>query len=153
MGIGKCIEMMDSAFAVYPDDEINERLYDGDFVVKLGDLRNESYPGREAHGILPIMVVGHKGMTREQWVEWVNEYGTAAYGAGYAARMVKEGIDFKELAPTAGMGRAIREGKGSFEDMSYDYILRAVNVVHLVEKWPPLYNVIATNMVGEEMSL
>ena len=51
------------------------------------------------------------------------------------------------------MGRAIREGKDRFEGMGYDYILQAVNVVHLVEKWPPLYNVIATEMAEEEMSL
>jgi len=122
-------------------------------IVKVCRLHNEEYPGRDAHGVLPVMVVGHQDMTEAEWGRWVKSNAMAPYGAAYATKLAMEGVDLKDMLPTAAIGRQMRKPGGSTESSRFDYINRAGYVLKLVEQWPSLYNAIAEEMGEERMTL
>lgn len=126
---------------------------DHGLLVQIVKLRNANYSGREAHGILPVFVVGHQNMSEDAWSGWVRAIGTGAYGPAYAERCVKEGIDLKEMTPTAPFGRAMRLTEGPRSPMGRRYLDQAAYILNVVEKWPNLYNLIAHEMGGMRMSL
>jgi len=119
-------------------------------IVKVARLRHDAYPGRDAQGVLPVFVVGHEAMDETAWNDWVREHGIAHYGAGYTERVIRDGIELKEMLPTSGFGRHMRRGA----QRNSGYVLNnAANLITAVEKWPGLYNLIATEMGEEEMTL
>jgi hypothetical protein len=122
-------------------------------IVKVARLHNEDYPGRGAHGVLPVMVVGHQDMTDAEWAGWVKANAAAPYGVAYAARLAMEGVDLKEMLPTAAIGRQMRKPGGGANYSHYQYISKAGYVLKLVEQWPSLYNLIAEEMGEERMTL
>lgn len=122
-------------------------------IVKVARLHNEDYPGRDAHGVLPVMVVGHQDMSEAEWAGWVKTNATAPYGVAFAARLATEGVDLKEMLPTAAIGRQMRMPGGGSNYNHYRYIDRAGYVLKLVEQWPSLYNLIAEEMGEERMTL
>ena len=125
-----------------------------DFIVKLLRLSHDAYPGRDAHGVMPLVVVGHKSMDESQWRTWVRENGVAHYGPAYVERVLEEGgIELKEMLPTAGFGRQMRSGGVRSVIREYSYLDRAGEVLTMIEKWPSLYNLIADEMAEEEMTL
>jgi adenylosuccinate synthase len=91
-------------------------------------------------------------MDESEWREWVRETGTEGYGPSYTERMCRDGIDIREMVPTATFGRLMRSAsmENSWQESG---LLRAVNVLNLVDKWPSLYNIIANEMAEEEMTL
>lgn len=125
-------------------------------LVKLLDLRHENYPGRDARGILPIVVTGHEGMSERDWSKWVRENAVINYGPAQAERFVETGVDLKEMLPTAPFGRAMRlsrtEGWRSTA-VDFRYLDQAGLLISMVEQWPSLYNLIAENMAEEQMTL
>lgn len=122
-------------------------------LVKLLDLRHDRYPGRDACGVLPIVAVGHESMNEDGWRDWVRQTGMAHYGAGYTEKILRDGLDIKEMEPTAGFGRAMREQSLTNRRSSFRTLDRANGIVVITEKWPSLYNVIAQEMVEELMTL
>lgn len=130
-----------------------EPMEDGGLLVRLVKLRHGSYPGREAHGILPVLVVGHEAMSEDNWRMWVRTVGTPAYGPAYAERAAQEGIDLKEMTPTAAFGRSMRLNETQRSTIGRRYLDQAVYLLNVVEKWPSLYSIIATEMVEQTMSL
>lgn len=123
-------------------------------LVKLLRLRHDNYPGRDAAGVLPIVAVGHASMSEDAWKAWVRETGIAHYGAGYTERVLRDGIDLKEMEPTAGFGRAMREQAGAARARGvWRQLDRANAIVAITEKWPPLYNLLAQEMAEELMTL
>lgn len=128
----------------------------GGLLVKLLNLTHENYPGRDAQGILPLMVVGHEDMNRRDWARWLREKAVSAYGAGYAEKLVQTGVELKEMLPTAPIGREMRYPSGDrmrSTESHFRWIDRAVGVLKLVEQWPSLYNLITQELAEEEMTL
>jgi hypothetical protein len=125
-------------------------------IVKLARLRNESYPGRDAHGVLPMLVVGHEMLSEAEWARWVKEKASAPYGLAYAAKLAKQGIDLKDMLPTAPIGREMRvrqEDRSVSESGRYHYLNMAGAILTMVERWPSLYNLIAEELSEQEMTL
>lgn len=142
--LGGAMAAMDTVAVVNPAAQP-----DG-LIVKVASLRHDAYPGRDAAGVLPVFVVGHEAMDEAAWGDWVREHGIAHYGAGYTERVIRDGIELKEMLPTAGFGRHMRKG----EPRLSGYMLNsAANLITAVEKWPGLYNLIATEMAEQEMTL
>ena len=132
----------------------------GGLLVKLLRLTNSAYPGREANGTLPLVVVGHEALGEADWKRWVRENAVAAYGPAQAERFAKGGVDVKEMLPTAGFGRAMAEAGRQAQSVSRfprlefgENLEELQGVVMMVEKWPPLYNLIAEELAEEEMTL
>jgi len=122
-------------------------------IVKLAKLTNEDYPGRSAFGVLPVFVVGHQDLTESEWARWVQRNATAPYGIAYASRLAREGVDLKDMLPTAPIGRSMRQPGGGESVSRYRYLDIAGYVLELVEKWPSLYNLIAEEMAEQPMTL
>lgn len=124
-------------------------------LVKIIDLSNSASPGRQMEGVLPIVVVGALGMDKLAWARWVRDNAIAHYGPAMAERFVTDGVDLKEMDPTRPFGRSMRlREDGTRSTASKFYSLDdALFCLKLVEKWPSLYNLIATEMSGEEMSI
>ena len=121
-------------------------------IVKVARLRHEAYPGRDARGVVPVFVVGHEAMDEADWRDWVREHGIAHYGAGYTERVIRDGIDLKEMCPTSGFGRHMRLGR-SQNAYAYYPLRQAESLITAAEKWPGLYNLIADEMGEQEMTL
>ena len=142
--------------AVHPVPPTQEGL-----LVKLLRLSHSTYPGREANGVLPLVVIGHEKLGEADWRRWVRENAIAAYGPAQAERYAKGGVDIKEMLPTAGFGRAMAEAERKASSSGgHRYIARRIGgldgaqgVVVMVEKWPSLYNQIAEELAEEEMTL
>ena len=124
-----------------------------DLIVKIARLHNEDYPGRDAHGVLPVMVVGHQSMTESEWSAWVKRNAAIPYGIAYAARLATEGVDLKDMLPTASIGRQMRDPGGGDNYSHYHDLTHAGYILKLVEQWPSLYNLIAQEMGEERMTL
>ena len=122
-------------------------------IVKVARLHNENYPGRGAHGVLPVLVVGHQDMSESEWASWVRINGMGPYGLAYASRLATEGVDLKDMLSTAPMGRQMRKPGGGPNYDHFSSIDRAGYVLKLVEQWPSLYNLIAEEMGEETMTL
>lgn len=122
-------------------------------IVKVARLHHEDYPGRGAHGVLPVMVVGHRDMSEAEWVDWVRTNATAPYGVSFARKLAFEGVDLKDMLPTAAIGRQMRQPGGGPNFGHYAYLDRAGYVLRLVEQWPSLYNLIVEEMGEERMTL
>jgi len=125
-------------------------------LVKLVRLQNENYSGRDAHGVLPVFVIGHQMLSESEWGRWVREKASAPYGMAYAARLAKEGVDLKDMLPTAPIGREMRvrqEEKAVSESSRYRYLDMAGAILTMVEKWPSLYNLMAEELAEQEMTL
>jgi hypothetical protein len=150
MGIARQLEE-----AMYPEavPVDSEPLDEMGFIVKLMRLRHDNYPGRDAHGVLPLVVVGHESMESARWDNWIRENGVAHFGPAYTEKLVRDGIELKEMLPTAGFGRTMRDGGDRSAVRNYRYLDRAGEVLVMVEKWPSLYNLIADEMAEEEMTL
>jgi hypothetical protein len=133
-------------------DVLKPSPYDsGLFIVKLLNLTNENYPGRDACGVLPLVVVGYEGMSRSNWSRWVKEQATSAYGTSYANKLAETGIDLKEMTSTSSIGRYMR--KSGFSYPTWDILDNANSILSMVEKWPSLYNTIAEEISEEPMTL
>lgn len=127
---------------------------DSGLIVKLLRLRHDAHPGRSASGVLPLVVVGHQSMEDRVWRRWVRENGIPHYGAAITERMVDGGIDLREMAPTAAFGRQMRDYRKNVRTFSnFSYLDRAEQILTAVEKWPSLYNIVATEMAEQEMTL
>jgi len=126
---------------------------EGGFIVKLMRLRHDNYPGRDAHGVLPLVVVGHESMNQDSWNRWVRENGVTNFGAAYTEKLIRDGIELKEMLPMTGFGRAMRKNGLRSDVHNYSYVDRAGEVLTMVEKWPSLYNSIAEEMAEQEMTL
>lgn len=137
-------QIMDSLLLSPPNSE--------GLVVKLVKLDNANYPGRDAQGILPIFVTGHKSMSERNWRNWVVEQATVCYGASYAQKLAQQGLSLKELLPVSGVGRKMAE-KVSEPGLQNQYLRYANALISMSEKWPSLYNVLAQEFVEEEMTL
>jgi hypothetical protein len=126
-------------------------------LVKLMKLTNEDYPGRDAHGVLPLVVVGHEALREADWRRWLKEHAASAYGVAFADKLSRTGVDLKEMLPTAPIGRAMREtrevGRWRFMPSKWRPLEEAGAILTMVEKWPSLYNTIAEEMAEEEMTL
>lgn len=134
----------------------SEVLRSGGFVCKLLRLTHEDYPGRAAHGTLPLVITGHEALDGAEWGAWVRENATAAYGVAYAQKLVETGVDLKAMLPTAPLGRLLRiskEAKWKSLASRYRSLNEAGAILALVEKWPSLYNLMAEEMAEEEMTL
>lgn len=141
-----------------------EPTNDEGLLVKLLRLEHSRYPGREADGTLPVVVVGHQGLSDRDWSRWVRENAIGAYGIAFAEKMVQDGVDLKEMLPTAPFGRALAlseqrarqamvkssqwGNRGEFRNLS-----RAQGVLMVVEKWPSLYNEIVDELSEQVMTL
>jgi len=150
MGIAKQLEeaIYDEPMAVR-----SEPLDEMGFIVKLMRLRHDNYPGRDAHGVLPLVVVGHESMDQPRWSNWIRENAVAHFGPAYAEKLVQNGIELKEMMPQAGFGRVMRDSGTRSAERNYSYLDRAGEILVMVEKWPSLYNLIADEMAEQEMTL
>lgn len=133
---------------------------DGGFIVRLLRLSHANYPGRDAHGVLPLVVTGHQSMSESVWAKWVRETAIPYYGPARAERFVAEGIELKEMLPTMPFGRVMRQHAEGTRDRyarSYDSGHHTLNhagrILNIVEKWPSLYNTMAEQMAEESMLL
>lgn len=145
------------AMAVRP-----EPIDDAGLLVKLLRLEHARYPGREADGTLPVVVVGHESISESDWRRWVRENAVGAYGPAYAEKMVESGVDLKEMLPTAPFGRALalseqrarqdaaRTGR---HGTRFRHLDRMQGVLVVVEKWPSLYNEIVDALSEQVMTL
>lgn len=125
-------------------------------IVKLVRLEHENYPGRDAHGVLPVLVIGHEMMSEAEWARWVKDKATAPYGMAYAAKLARTGVDLKDMLPTAAIGREMRvrqEDRSVSESGRYLYLDSAGAVLQMVEKWPSLYNLMAEELSEQPMTL
>lgn len=121
-------------------------------LVKVVRLTAENYPGRDAAGILPVFVVGHEEMTPSDWRSWVRRVGTVAYGPGYTERVVDEGVDLRDLNPTAGFGREMRVEFGG--DKKWRPLSNVVAIIEAVTRWPHIANAIVENFAnGDPVTL
>lgn len=143
----KLSEQLDSALSFAPPD-------DGGLIVRVVRLNNASAPGQEMTGIVPVKVVGHEGLDTRSWQRWIRENAVSAYGPAGADKIVRDGLDLRELEPTRAIGRNLRS-KGSWRSEARNHwtLNNALYVLSLVEKWPSLYNLIATEMAEESMTL
>lgn len=152
-------EQLGAAIATPPlpaEGAVDPLMRSDGLIVKVARLRHDAYPGRDARGVLPVFVVGHEGMDEADWRDWVREHGIAHYGAGYTERVIRDGIDLKEMCPTSGFGRHMRAGiNGQGASSGYGaYPLRqAESLITAAEKWPGIYNLIADEMAEQEMTL
>lgn len=131
---------------------------DDGFVVRLLRLSHANYPGRDAHGVLPLVVTGHRSMSESQWAKWVRQTAIPHYGPARAERFIAEGIELKEMLPTAAFGRVMRRhAESSSNGLRYDSGHHTLNsagrILNIVEKWPSLYNAMAEEMAEESMAL
>lgn len=131
------------------EDEATGPMDSTGFIVKVLRLRHDTYPGRSTSGTLPVVVLGHESMSESAWRRWVREHAIPNYGAALTERMLRDGIDLKEMLPTAGIGRQLREA-GSYQ---FSYLRRAGDFLTAVEKWPSLYNTVVEQMSETEMTL
>lgn len=134
----------------------SEALEGGGFVVKLLRLTHENYPGKAAHGVLPLVIVGHESISASDWGAWLRENATAAYGTAYAQKLVETGVDLKAMLPTAPLGRLLRISKEArWRSLAERYrrLNEAGAILALVEQWPSLYNLMVEEMAEEEMTL
>lgn len=140
-------EQLGSALSFAPPD-------DGGLIVRVVKLSNGERPGQEMMGILPIKVVGHEGLDARSWQRWIRENVVSAYGASGAEAIIRDGLDLRDLDPTRAIGRNLRS-KGSWKsEASRHWTLNnALYLLTMVEKWPSLYNLIATEMAEEDMTL
>lgn len=140
-------EQLDSALDFAPPD-------DGGLIIKVAKLRNDQYPAQEMIGFLPIKVVGHEGLDSRSWARWIRENAVSAVGPAATERMVETGMDLRDLDPTRAIGRNLRS-KGSWKSEASKHwtLNNALYLISLVEKWPSLYNLIATEMAEESMTL
>jgi hypothetical protein len=125
----------------------------GGFIVKLLEFRHDQHSGMDMAGVLPMVVVGHESMTEGQWREWVRDNGMAHYGAGYTERMLEHGVSMKEMKPTAPLGRAMRVTRDGMKSAIPRTLNEANVIMEMVEKWPSLYNAIAEQLAGKELTL
>lgn len=132
----------------------------GGFLVKFRNLTHEEYPGRDAHAVLPVAVVGHQDMSEAAWRSWIAENATGAYGAAYAAQLASYGVDLKDMMPTGRLGRRLRLVKRTLsggatvtEYRELREINMAGSILEMVEKWPSLYNLIAEELRGKTLPL
>lgn len=132
----------------------------GGFLVKFCNLTHEEFPGRDAHGVLPLAIVGHEDMSQAAWRSWIAENATGAYGAAYAAQLATYGVDLKDMMPTGRVGRQLRLVKKSLstggsvtEYRNFRDIDNAGAIIEMVEKWPSLYNLIAEELRGKTLLL
>lgn len=125
----------------------------GRLVVKLARLHNENYPGRDAHGVLPVFVIGHQDLTESEWTAWVRLNAMGPYGLAYASKLATEGVDLKDMLSTAPMGRQMRKPGGGVNYSRFNFLEQAGYILTLVEKWPSLYNLIAEEMGEQRMTL
>lgn len=132
-------------------EDVSAPLEGGGFIVKLLKLRHANYPGREANGTLPLVVVGHDAMNEVAWRRWVREHGVAHYGAAITEKMLATGVDFREMKATAGIGRQLNQSQSAARRLHY--LRRAETVLTAVEKWPSIYNVVVDEMSEQEMTL
>lgn len=123
--------------------------------VKVVRLRHDTHPGYDMPGGLPLVVVGHASMEESVWRRWVRENGIPHYGAAYTEKMLANGISIREMAPTAAFGRQMRDYRKGVRrhGQTFSYLDRAAELLTMAEKWPSLYNTIAEEMAGEEMTL
>jgi len=143
----KLSEQLDSALAFAPPD-------DEGLIVRVVRLDNASRPAQEAQGVLPVMVMGHEGLDQASWRRWIRENAASAYGLSAAERFAQQGIDLREMDPTRAFGRALRSSGGwRSESRNHWSLNRGLYVLAMVEKWPSLYNLIATEMAEEDMTL
>jgi hypothetical protein len=129
---------------------------DAGLIVKLARLSNDVYPGRDAFGVLPLMVIGHESMSDMQWRDWVRQMGAAHYGSGYVERVLVNGIDIKAMEPTGPFGRQIRMctiSRWKSRASRWTYLDAVSSVISVVEKWPSLYNTIAEHLAEQEFTL
>jgi|GEM_PF-6310063 len=140
-------EQLGSALSFAPPD-------DAGLIVRVLRLSNDRYSAQEAAGILPVRVVGHEGLDQRSWQRWIRENAVSAYGSAGAERMVTDGVDLREMDPTRAFGRNLRS-KGSWKSEASKHwtLNNALYVLTLVEKWPSLYNLIASEMSEEDMTL
>lgn len=134
----------------------NGPLDDAGLIVRVIRMDSSVYPGRDAHGVLPIIVTGHESMSESEWSDWVRAVGLAHYGAGYVERILVNGIDLKEMAPTAPFGRVVRqmtEAAWKSAARNWTYLDAATSIVKTVEQWPSLYNAIVNNVSEQAMTL
>ncbi len=92
-------------------------------------------------------------------MESVRKTAIPHYGPARAERFVDEGIELKEMLPTMPFGRVMRqrdEGRLPAYTRGYDghsVLNRAGAILNIVEKWPHIYNLIATEMAEENLTL
>ena len=122
------------------------------FIVKMVRLTHEDFPGRDAQAILPVFIVGHEEMSRQDWVKWLKEHATECYGASYAAKLVETGVDLRDMMATAPLGRVLRT-KAEWTQGNLTPLEQAAAILTMVERWPSLYNLMAEGMADEEMTL
>jgi hypothetical protein len=141
-------EQLGSALSFAPPD-------DEGLIVRVVRLDNGSRPAQESMGIIPIVVVGHEGLDQGSWRRWIREHAIPAYGTAMSERFVQHGIDFRDLESTRPFGRVLRAPSPGWksESRSHRYLDQAHHMLTLVEKWPSLYNLIATEMAEEDMTL
>jgi len=140
-------EQLDSALSFAPPD-------DGGLILRLVKLDNASMPATEAMGVLPLFVVGHNGLDPASWRRWIRENAAAGYGVAGAEKFVQTGISLREMDPTRVFGRALRSTRTwRSEARSHTQLDQALSILNMVEKWPSLYNLIATEMSEEEFTL
>ena len=144
---------------------VPEPIDDHGLLVKLLRLDNSRYPGREISGTLPVVVVGHEALSESEWRRWVRDNAVAAYGAAQAEKMVKSGVDIKEMLPTAPFGRALelseqrrrmaagRVGDDDSHQFKMDHLSRMQGILVVVEKWPSLYNEVVDALSEQVMTL
>lgn len=147
--MGGISEQLGMALADLPQPTIDPAIQPNGLLIKVARLRNDLYPGRGAQGVLPILVTGHEAMNETEWSEWVRKHGIPHYGAGYTERVIRDGIELKEMLPTAGFGRHMRGRRR----VPHDFLELAGSVISAVEQWPDLYNQIVTEMGEQEMTL
>jgi hypothetical protein len=121
-------------------------------VVKLVKLDNQNYPGRDAQGILPILVTGHEAMSERNWRKWILNSATGCYGVAYAQKLANQGVDLKEFLPTTVIGQKLAE-KRNAPRVQDQYLKYATSLISMSEKWPSLYNLLAKEFVEESMTL
>ena len=120
--------------------------------VKVLRHRNDQYPGIDMPGVVPFVITGHASMEEEIWRRWVRECGIPHYGAAQTERMVQHGIPIREMIPTAAFGRQLRSYKKG-RDRSWGYLDRVEQILVAIEKWPSLYNLVATEMAEQEFTI
>lgn len=140
-------EQLDTAMSIVPPD-------DRGLIVRVVRLNNAARPGQEAQGVLPVFVVGHEATDAKSWARWIRENAVAHYGPAMAEKFLANGIDLKEMDPTRAFGRSLRSTSSWKSEANQHYVIdNALYLLTLVEKWPSLYNLIATEMAEEDMTL
>lgn len=127
---------------------------DAGLILRIVKMDNPMRQAQEVQGVLPIVVVGHQGVQTADWRRWIRENAVAAYGTAMTEKFISQGIDFKDFDPTRPFGRAIRVTQGwQSKVSSHVFLDKAMQILSMVEKWPSLYNLIATEMAEQDMTL